>query len=272
MQARELAQLPEGEEAAAWRDFPHMSADARERFGFEVRELGGTSASMTRHLEFGLPNRVLGLGVFQPATEALLDDLLQWYKAAGRGFSVALSPMAEPAERIPRWLEDRGLKVTSRWVKMYRSMNLAIPPSPTELVIRRASGEDAGLVREVLIRSFGFEDGPAEYFGHLETEAPGWTFYLGYVGDTPACTAAIRIDGDVAGLYAGATLPEFRGKGGQGALFERRLRDAAAAGCRWCSTETGEESGGNVNHSYRNMLAAGFQLAYARPNYSWQPE
>ena len=45
-------------------------------------------------------------------------------------------------------------------------------------------------------------------------------------------------------------------------------RDARAQGCRWAITETGEETEEEpVNHSYRNMLRAGFRLAYARRNW-----
>jgi hypothetical protein len=72
----------------------------------------------------------------------------------------------------------------------------------------------------------------------------------------------------VAWLGFGATLEVARGRGGQSALFAERLRDARDQGCRWAVTETGEESDEEpVNHSFRNMIRAGFKLAYARRNW-----
>jgi hypothetical protein len=47
----------------------------------------------------------------------------------------------------------------------------------------------------------------------------------------------------------------------------RRIRDAALAGCQWVVTETGEDSVDFPNPSYHNMLRAGFQPVYQRPNY-----
>ena len=62
-------------------------------------------------------------------------------------------------------------------------------------------------------------------------------------------------------------MPEQRGKGGQGALLAARIEAAAEAGCEVVVTETGEPVDGQPNGSYRNIVRAGFEPQYVRPNY-----
>ena len=50
----------------------------------------------------------------------------------------------------------------------------------------------------------------------------------------------------------------------------RRARDAAAQGCRWLTVETAEEKWEKPAPSYRNMVRAGFRVAYSRPNYLYR--
>lgn len=73
--------------------------------------------------------------------------------------------------------------------------------------------------------------------------------------------------GDVGWLGFGATLESHRGQGSQSAIFARRIRAAADLGVKLLITETGEELPDRPNPSYRNMLRAGFRLAYPRQNW-----
>jgi GNAT superfamily N-acetyltransferase len=102
---------------------------------------------------------------------------------------------------------------------------------------------------------------------------PGWVHYLGFDGDTPVSTSAMHLTDGVAWFGYGATLDAFRGRGWQTAMFARRFQDARDLGCRLAITETGEETEKvPVNHSYRNMVRVGFNLAYARQNWVRLPE
>jgi hypothetical protein len=76
---------------------------------------------------------------------------------------------------------------------------------------------------------------------------------------------------DVGWLGFGSTLESHRKRGGQGAMFERRIQDGLLLGCKWFVTETGEDTPEDPNPSYHNMLRTGFELAYLRPNYVHQP-
>lgn len=72
----------------------------------------------------------------------------------------------------------------------------------------------------------------------------------------------------VAYFEWGATLPAHRRCGGQGAIVVRRIEDAVALGCRLLTTATGEAVEGDPQHSYHNILRAGFRPAYLRENYT----
>jgi hypothetical protein len=72
----------------------------------------------------------------------------------------------------------------------------------------------------------------------------------------------------IAEFGIAATLEPARGRGCQLALLHRRILDAAAAGCHTLFVETGERIPDRPSASYRNILRAGFEEAYLRPN--WQ--
>lgn len=49
----------------------------------------------------------------------------------------------------------------------------------------------------------------------------------------------------------------------------QRIADAHDLGCRVLATATGEAVPGDPQHSYRNILRAGFELSHVRAN--WVP-
>jgi GNAT superfamily N-acetyltransferase len=100
----------------------------------------------------------------------------------------------------------------------------------------------------------------------------GWHLYAAFEGDAPVAMAALYVDEASTGAPVGyvgpaVTLPAHRGRGAQGALIARRIRDAKTLGCTLLVTETAEDRPGRSVPSFRNMQRCGFHLAYRRPNY-----
>ena len=83
----------------------------------------------------------------------------------------------------------------------------------------------------------------------------------GLRGDEP-------FDDGIAEFGIAATLETARGRGCQLALLHRRILDAAEAGCHTLFVETGERVPDRPSASYRNILRAGFEEAYLRPNWT----
>lgn len=262
LSANELAELVEFGEATACADLAHYAPAALE---MSVAPIGDALALVSPRVPIVLFNRVIGLGLRQPATEAQVEEISRVYREAGvRTFAVQISPAAQPAA-LPAWLATRGLLRGGEWAKVYRPAVVEVTV-PTDLRVEVIGPELATEFAQVAATAFGL---PPLILPWLAASVgqPGWRHYLAFDGDTAVATAALFTQNGVGWLGIGSTLPAYRRRGGQGALMARRIRDAAALGCRWLVTETGADSPARPNPSYHNMLRTGFALAYLRPNY-----
>ena len=229
-----------------------------------VTEAGG-AVILTVPVVPGSPmlNRVVGLGVSRPATKDDLDDALASIPP-GVTFYVTVAPGARPAD-LAAWLAARGLEPGWGWMSFRRAVT-ALSPVATPLRLARVeSQEQAAAFARIQCVAYGLPD-------ELEpvlTEAPlaGWECWLALDGDEPAGAGALFVSEGAAYLGFGATLPEQRGKGAQGALLARRIARAAELGCDLVVTETGERRGDRPSNSYRNILRAGFEEVAVTANW-----
>lgn len=139
------------------------------------------------------------------------------------------------------------------------------------LMRRRGLGEEVDASAEpafdaVASAAFG---GPASLrplfasaFDHAD-----FRHYLAFDGELAVAAASLYIKDGVGSLVNGATLSEYRRRGAQGALIARRIRDAAETGAERVMSFTAESTPERYNPSYHNMLRAGFELLYLRPNF-----
>lgn len=259
-QARAIEQI----EVHAWRDFfaaaPPLAASA---LGLAGREMGGAYALSAPTLDSFMFNRVVGLGVARPATDTMLDAIVAHYADRGAPFEVNLCPLAEPGDLASR-LSARGLDAPFHHVKWVRGIQSA-PPRALALRLERVKPRQARAFGN--IAGEGFAGGlPAarDWFAGC-VGRPGWTHYVTYEGDEPAGCAAMYVEGDGAWLCFDATRESQRGKGSQSLLIAARIRDAAAAGCRWLSCDTGPNWPDVDTTAWRNLSRAGFVAAYERP-------
>jgi hypothetical protein len=262
---RDVALELEGIEAAAWRDM-HASATAEDRaaLGLRTLEVGGAFAmAMDRHDSL-LQNRVVGLGLAEPATGAALDAVSAHYRGQPHGFAVNLSPFARP-EGLEAQLAARGFGTFFHHVKWVRGAEPA-PAANSELRVVVASRAQAALWGELASRVFATPSAHAAWASRWVGRR-GWSHYLALDGDTPAAVAALYVQDGAAWLGAAATLEGHRRRGAQGALFARRIADALQHGARWLTVETAPDWPDLPGDSLRNAARAGFHPAYQRP--SW---
>lgn len=267
----ELIAEAEGVELEAMADLHDAAGpDLREALGLGWTRRGGAAAETTAAApDETLLNRVIGLGVEQPATEAGLDELLG--ELAHRGLTrylVHVVPRPDPPE-LRRWLADRGLAERHRaWMKFTRGTG---PPASarTDLTVAEATAEHAAAFGEIVAGAFGLPPALAPLFARLVGRAR-WTVRVTLDEDgTVAGCGALFVTGDVGWLSYGATRESHRGRGSQGAVLARRVADARDLGARLLVTETGEAVAGQEQHSYRNIERAGFVPRYRREN--WCP-
>jgi GNAT superfamily N-acetyltransferase len=241
-----------------------VALDAYRGVSEVVHEAGGVVV-LTVPQAPGIPmlNRVVGLGVDGPATEDAVDAALSVIPS-GVTYYVAVAPGALPLH-LPGWLETRGLERGWGWMSFRRSP-ADPPPVETALRLRRVeNGADADAFARIQRVAYGLPE-PLE---PLLAEAPrrGWECWLALDGEEPAGAGALFARDGAVYLGFGATLPEHRGKGAQGALLAHRIARAGELGCDVVLTETGERREDLPSNSYRNILRAGFEEVAVTDNW-----
>jgi hypothetical protein len=267
----EIAHIVEFGEAEAYADlWQAVPADFAAAYGLRLRRFGSGLAIMMEAVDIVLLNRVIGLGLKEPATEAILDEIVGWYRGAGlKNFAVQLSPAAQPSA-MPEWLAGRGLQVRDNWAKVYRETTPP-PEIVTSLRLEHIGPGQAAAFAQVACSVFGMPDFMTAWLA-APVGRPGWQHFLAFAGSVPVATGALYVHGEVGWLGIGSTLPDYRRQGAQGAIMAQRIRAGATLGCRWLITETGEDRPDRPNPSYHNMIRTDFILAYQRPNYIFQAQ
>jgi GNAT superfamily N-acetyltransferase len=245
-----------------WESMPH---EVTSEHGIELRDFGAVQATLTRDLpQVPILNLVLGA---PEANETDLDYALAWAKEHGVSPCVPLTPGLAGSARAEAWAQKNGFEPVYAWMKFVRDPHPPRFPAPADVEVVELTAADEEPFGTISAVGFGMPVWAADFFAHLPGR-DGWHCYVARVeGQAQACAAMVIEDG-IAEFGIAATLEEARGRGCQTALLHRRITDAAAAGCHTLFVETGERVPDRPSFSYRNILKAGFEEAYLRPN--WQ--
>jgi GNAT superfamily N-acetyltransferase len=238
---------------------------ARER-GIEVRRFGPVQASVLADLP-GVPMFNLLLGAAEPGAVSggHLAAAVEWAGSRGARAQVPVTPGLAESEAAPAWLAANGFLAGHPWMKFVRDTHPPRFPPPGGVEVVRVGGEEEPFAM-VAASGFGMPAWAAAFFARLPLK-PDWRCYVARIDGTTQACAAMLLDGEVAELGAAATLEAGRRRGCQLALLRQRILDAAEAGCRLLFVETGARVGDRPASSYRNVLRAGFEEAYLRPNW-----
>jgi GNAT superfamily N-acetyltransferase len=245
-----------------------MYAAAPRALDCRVEAIAGATLLLSPRIPASYFNRVIGLGVLEPATQAALDAVHDRFRAAGVAeYWLHLNPAARP-ESLAGWLAARGLAPPPRrsWAKFLRGPQL-YAARPCALSVRPAEQDDADAIARVVCSAYGMPAALAPWFAAL-VGRDGWRFVVAEADGRAAATGAVFVAGTTAWLGVGATLAEYRNRGAQGALLAARIALAAGAGCTVLATETGESIAGEANPSLNNIRRAGFVQVCSRLNYA----
>ena len=218
-------------------------------------------------------NKVVGFGMSGPVSTSSLIEIEILFAREGMQTNIALCPYADPtalnvlAERgygISGFINTYAKLLTDEDVKEGLKENVngvevsKIEDGRSEAFVRASfeGHKDNGrseLLLKKLARMAVLRADTSIYFATIEGKVAG-----------SAGLALIETSGGkVAHLYIDSTLPGYRGKGVQTALFKERLKDARKAGYEVASVATRPGTG-----SSRNIERAGFRLAFTKPNLS----
>ncbi len=284
VQSLVLAQRVELSEGRAYSSlFAAVQSQAPE-LGFSTRTVGGAvllrATAVTTSL---VVNRVLGLGLGgadEPATEAQLDTIIQTYGQGSESFGLEISPAALPAE-LPTWLRARRIRKAFPAQVLYR--NAAAPPpryaawaKATGLRVEAVGPEHAQALARLCCDNFSMPDTLLPLLS-LGVATPGWRRWLALDGEVPvggsmSFVAPSASGGELIGWLGWTSVaPSHRGRWVHAGIVAKQLEDCAAAGCDWVTTETGLSTKEKPDAAYHNLRNFGFQDAYLRPVYVYQP-
>jgi GNAT superfamily N-acetyltransferase len=214
-------------------------------------------------------NKVAGLGFDDVPTPKELESIERAFAAHGAPTQVELSHLADPA--IGELLSERGYRLESFENVLGRTIG---EPEPAlelpHVTIRRSPDEEfdawvdamADAVAEADTQGLAWhEEFPRATYVDAERDGAGAGVrrYAAVIDDTLAGGAGLRLVDGIAQMAGAATVPAYRRRGIQNALFTRRLADAAAEGCDLAVVITQRGS-----KSHQNAQRRGFHLLYTR--------
>jgi GNAT superfamily N-acetyltransferase len=251
-----------------WREiWESVPPEAAREHGVELRRFGPVQVTVVDDLPgVGMMNMVLGATAPGALEGGHLAKAYEWVRGRAVNPYVPVSPGLTETEPVEAWLRAEGFTLGYAWMKFVRDPHPPRFRAPAVEVVelRSADEEPFGMIAAT---GFGLPAWAAAFFAELP-EREGWRCYVARVDGLAQACAAMLIDGGVAEFGVAATLEPARGQGCQLALLHRRIADAVEAGCRLLFVETGVRTEDRPAGSYRNVLRAGFEEAYPRPN--WQ--
>ena len=257
------APVLERAESEAWAEIQGNVSEAfGDRFGIRVHRIGGTVALVAPLTDMLALNRVWLPGDAATLHESVLDEVIVLFRESGAQRFVAHWPSSALPMEATEWFMGRGFRTGHPMAKLCRSTSapVAIRSACEIAEIGVTEAEQFGA-----IAALGNELPPYMASGFTSTIGlAGWRHYLAMDDGIPIAAAALRVAGDIGWCGFAGTLPAHRGRGAQGALLARRVRDAAAAGCAWVTCETMADTVERPSQSFRNMTRLGFEVAYMR--------
>lgn len=205
-------------------------------------------------------NQAVGVGLHGPVSAEEFDRFETFYRHRNCPAQIVLSPYADLT--LLEFVRDRGYRLTEFNSVMVCRLNQFRESPPLEDVrVERVTPPTAHRWAEVLVEGFAeFGELPTSLFEPYGLMAHGLNF-LAYVDGEVAggASGTLYPEHQLAAIFGAATLPKFRRRGVQNALFQARLRDAKATGCELAVVCTQPASG-----SQRNAERNGFRLAYTK--------
>ena len=208
--------------------------------------------------------RTVGAGFGEGVSEADLDRMEEFYRSRKAPSQIDVCPLTEST--LLDILKKRNYIMAEINNVLARRVipGEKFPAPPAGVEIRTSLPEEAAQLADITQRCFFPDGGAPAGFEHLLTPMyllPGSVSFVAAVnGETAGVGAGLIIpEHKIMALYGAGTLPDYRGRGIQTALFRRRLQSAMDAGCEYVVVVT---QGGTI--SMRNAERQGFTLAYSK--------
>jgi GNAT superfamily N-acetyltransferase len=214
-------------------------------------------------------NRAIGFDLYEHIDSTLFRAAVNWLRE--HSASKWAIPLIQPRklENLDTLLSAENLALSSDSVAKFEYNPSSVPRTiDNAFVIRSTTAAEAENFGKVVTKGFGYDQSYTRWFSALPGR-PGWSTYVAYDEHEPVGAGALFVCKDSAWLGLGTTIEAYRRRGVQTALLHHRVKEACARGIKIVTVEAyHNDIGPTLSQSHRNVLRAGFSLAYLRRQYS----
>jgi hypothetical protein len=265
--SQHFAQQIEQTEIQAWLDlYAAMPEGFAKEFNAEILELGQVTLTRCPSIAFGEFNRVMGLGVFEPATESELEALFNKYREVGvKRFLIHHIPTCQP-DSLTTWLEAHQPVVLAGWERIVRDGS-PLEIRPDDPAIERVTSSNAHEWADFIDAAYHMPTKPwlLELVGRA-----GWHHYLlredarvvavRSMCINPDSTVWFGIEAPVPGIMAPSFALDAR-------LCQTMVRDGLKLGAKLFVADIEKPSSTMDTPAYADFARLGFSRPYFRTNY-----
>lgn len=260
--------LIEQTEIAAWRDLIDAAPDTFQiANGLRHKDIGGGMAINFQKEPIPLFNRVIGLGLQEPLTQHVIDEIKSFYTHHEKYIIHYSSPML-PVD-ADSLLKQHGFFLAGSWERIVRNNmplnNVENKNDSIEVRIVDSSSKESWV--QFLITTYGFDfyEWPRSF-----ALRKGWKHYIALRDNKIiACrsffmtnhkTVFSGVDAPVPGVMTSEYAPDF-------AIWRRAIQDGLKEGVILFVADIELPDKEKNNAAYDGFKRLGFQIAYTRYHY-----
>jgi hypothetical protein len=224
----------------------------------------------------GLPEALVMNTVQGAAEPGVLEEghlaaAVEWMRSREVDYLVQVVSDRPGSEAAEAWLASRGYEQGPMMRRYVRPAAAPIAATEPAVDVRELTATETEGMSLIFAEALELSDlATVPLLGLPEVE--GWRCYTAYLDEREVACGAMLLDDGVAVLGLDATSPEARHRGCHSALIQRRLADAAAAGCRTVLAESCEvpddRAGAGRNFRRADFAEAGRSVGWRRPSIS----
>ena len=201
-------------------------------------------------------------------TDALIDEVVDFFKARNLPASVMVSPACMPDDLSQR-LEARGFlrqETDEAWMVLEGLQKVKVPKIDKSVTVKRVEDkEDVCTFAEVMTGAYDMPPDWSPFLAQIlepTITVPGFAHYLAFVKSLPAATLTLMRHQQYATIGSGGVLPKYRGTRTIYNMAVEVLLEAKRDGVE---TVVGQTSLGPKFERY--LRIGGFKLAFRRTEY-----
>jgi GNAT superfamily N-acetyltransferase len=243
--------------------------DAIDELEIRKRWFGPVLATVCAGLpESEVMNSIQGAAEPGALASGHLAAAVEWMRSREVDYLVQVASDRPGSEEAEAWLSSRGYEqgpMMRRYVRPAPAPGEPVEDGPETRELTAAETEGMSLI---FADAIGISDlATVPMLGLPEVE--GWHCYAAFLDGREVACGSMLCDGGIAVLGLDATTPDARGQGCHSALIQRRLADAAAAGCTVVvgeSCDVPDDRAAAGRHFQRaGFVEAGRNISWRRP-------